>query len=76
MRSDFKKLDSFTLDMSKNYLIRNFLRNGRLRVKKIEEMSTIICLLIFVIDQSVFLVIVRVTKSELLFSNQNYSMDN
>ena len=28
-----KKLDSFTLEMSKNHLIRNFLRNGRLRVK-------------------------------------------
>ena len=28
----FKKLDSFTLETSKNYLIRNFLRNGRLRV--------------------------------------------
>ena len=28
-----KKLDSFTLKTSKNQLIRNFLRNGRLRVK-------------------------------------------
>ena len=26
-----KKLDSFTLETSKNQLIRNFLRNGRLR---------------------------------------------
>ena len=33
MRSDFKKLDSFTLETLKNHLIRNFLRNGRLRVK-------------------------------------------
>ena len=33
VRSDLKKLDSFTLEMSKNYLIRNFLRKGRLRVK-------------------------------------------
>ena len=33
MRSDFKKLDSFTSETSKNHLIRNFLRNGRLRVK-------------------------------------------
>ena len=33
MRSDLKKLDSFTLEISKNHLIRNFLRNGRLRVK-------------------------------------------
>ena len=32
--SDLKKLDSFTLEMSKNHLIRTFLRNGRLRVKK------------------------------------------
>ena len=32
MRSDLKKLDSFTLEMSKNHLIRIFLRNGRLRV--------------------------------------------
>ena len=29
----FKKLYSFTLEISKNHLIRNFLRNGRLRVK-------------------------------------------
>ena len=29
-----KKLDSFTLKMSKNHLIRNFLRNGRLGVKE------------------------------------------
>ena len=28
----FKKLDSFTLETSKNHLIRNFLRNGRLMV--------------------------------------------
>ena len=27
-----KKLDFFTLEMSKNDLIRNFLRNGRVRV--------------------------------------------
>ena len=27
-----QKLDYFTLEMSKNHLIRNFLRNGRLRV--------------------------------------------
>ena len=33
MRSDLKKkLDSFTLETSKNYLIHNFLRNGRVRV--------------------------------------------
>ena len=28
-----KKLDSFTLETSKNHLIRNFLRNGRVRVE-------------------------------------------
>ena len=33
VRSDLKKLDSLTLEMSKNHLIRSFLRNGRLRVK-------------------------------------------
>ena len=33
MRSDLKKLDPFTLETSKNHLIRNFLRNGRVRVK-------------------------------------------
>ena len=33
MRSDLKKLDSFTLETSKNHLIRNFLRNGCVRVK-------------------------------------------
>ena len=32
VRSDLIKLDSFTLEMSKNHLIRNFPRNGRLRV--------------------------------------------
>ena len=33
MRSDLKKkLDSFTLETSKNHLIRNFLHNGRVRV--------------------------------------------
>ena len=30
--SDLKKIDSFTLETSKNHLMRNFLRNGRLRV--------------------------------------------
>ena len=34
VRSDFKKLDSFTLETLKNHLIRNFLRNGRLKVKE------------------------------------------
>ena len=29
----FKKLDYFTLETWKNHLIRNFLRNGRVRVK-------------------------------------------
>ena len=33
VRSDLKKLDSFTLGTSKNLLIRNFLRNGLERVK-------------------------------------------
>ena len=33
VRSDLKKLDSFTLKTSKNHLIRNFLRNERVRVK-------------------------------------------
>ena len=33
MKSDLKKLDSSTLETSKNYLIRNFLRNGRVRFK-------------------------------------------
>ena len=28
-----QKLDSFTLEPSKNHLIRNFLRDGRVRVK-------------------------------------------
>ena len=33
VRSDLKKLDSFTLETSKNHLIRIFLRNGRLIVE-------------------------------------------
>ena len=32
----FKKLESITFETSKNYLIRNFLRNGCVRVK-VEE---------------------------------------
>ena len=32
VRSDLKKLSSFTQETSKNHLIRNLLRNGRLRV--------------------------------------------
>ena len=35
VKSDLKKLDYFTLETSKNHLIRNFLRNGRLRVNVI-----------------------------------------
>ena len=35
----FKKLDSFTLETSKNHLIRNLLRNGRLRVKQVDFFS-------------------------------------
>ena len=31
----FKKLDSFTLKTSENHLIRNFLRNGRVRVNSL-----------------------------------------
>ena len=31
VRSDLKKLDSFTLETSKNKLIRNFMRNGHVR---------------------------------------------
>ena len=33
VRSDFKKRDSFTLKTSKNHLIRDFLRNRRVRLK-------------------------------------------
>ena len=33
VRSDLQQLDSFTLETSKDQLIRNFLRNGRLKVK-------------------------------------------
>ena len=33
VRSDLEKLYSFTLETSKNHLIRNILRNGRVRVK-------------------------------------------
>ena len=35
VRSDFKKLDSFTSEMSKNHRIRNFVRNGRVRVNSL-----------------------------------------
>ena len=33
VRSDLKKLDFFSSETSKNHLIRNILRNGRVRVK-------------------------------------------
>ena len=33
VRSDLKKLDSYTLETAKSHLIRTFLRNGRVRVK-------------------------------------------
>ena len=36
VRSGLGKLDSFTLERSKNHLIRTFLRNGRLRVNFIK----------------------------------------
>ena len=42
MRSDLKKLDSFTLETSKNDL--DFLRNGRVRVKP-KNRSIISCLM-------------------------------
>ena len=32
VRSDLTKLDSFTLKTSKNHVIRNFLRHGRVKV--------------------------------------------
>ena len=35
MRSDLQKLDFFTLETSKNHLIRNFLRNELVRVKAV-----------------------------------------
>ena len=50
VRSDLKKLDSFTLETSKDHLIRNFLRNGRLRVniviKKLKLVKNVISLLL------------------------------
>ena len=48
MRSDLTKLDSFTLDMSKNHLLRNFLRNGCLRVKILNFILIITCSIILV----------------------------
>ena len=47
VRSDLKKLDSFTFETSKNHLIRYFLRNGRLRVKYIPEIRRFINLRTF-----------------------------
>ena len=38
--SDLKRLDSFTLETSKNHLIRNFLRNGRVWVKLTRSVTT------------------------------------
>ena len=42
-----KKLDSFTLETSKNHLIRNFLRNWRLRVNS-RKNCEITCFLLIV----------------------------
>ena len=50
--SDFKKLDSFTLETSKNHLIRNFLRNGRLGVNGIKISTNIKYTPVFQILQS------------------------
>ena len=36
-----KKLDFFTMETSKNHLIRNFLRRGRLRVKILNFFSDV-----------------------------------
>ena len=44
-----KKLDSFTLETSKNHFIRNFLRNGRVRVKPFMTMIGEIGPIIFLI---------------------------
>ena len=41
VRSDFKNLDSFTLVTSKNHIIRNFLRNGRVRLKNAKQLESI-----------------------------------
>ena len=37
-----KKLDSFTLETSRNHLIRNFMRNGRVRVKFLSHETSIL----------------------------------
>ena len=39
VRSDLEKLDSFTLETSKNHLIDNFMRNGRLMVKILHTLT-------------------------------------
>ena len=39
--SDLKKIDSFTLETSKNHLIRNFLPNGRVMVKQVDNFRKI-----------------------------------
>ena len=62
MKSDLKKLDSFTLETSKNHLIRNFLRNGRVRVnsrssgslRKVSRHFTNFFNVMFVFEKGVF----------------------
>ena len=39
VRSDLKKLDSFTFETSKKHLIRNSLRNERLKVNQARPVS-------------------------------------
>ena len=49
----FKKLDSFTLETSKNHLVRIFLRNGRLRVKLINLINVKENSIFFLSDESI-----------------------
>ena len=50
VRSDFKKLDSFTLEKSKNHLIHSFLRNGRLRVNRYRTVCRLRAMRIFALE--------------------------
>jgi len=46
MKSGCEKVDSFTLEMSKNNVIRSFVRNGRVRVNNFLLRKMLIFLII------------------------------
>ena len=72
MRSDLKKLDSVTLKTSKNRLIRNFLRNGRPRVKIDENKPDLLGVLNIVFLKSHLFLVRGLTEAVFLERQRSY----